>query len=334
MLLIGSASASEGYGAGGYGDGPYGDESTDSDGSVVVSTGTAADVRTTSVTLTGSLDDLGGASLADCSFEYRQTGASSWSATASETLSSIGSFSASVSGLLAGTEYEFRALASDSDGDTDTGSTVTFTTQSETALSMSTGAASDVGSSSATFAGSLEDLGGADSVECAFEYRPASSDSWTATRSETLSSTGTFSTSVSGLSSGTDYEYRALGNASDSDSDTGKTATFKTEAASTESSPVVEVYSVTEAGSPNPHAEITADWTVSDPDDDLDVLTVIVTDESGTMVDQASTDVTGSTASSSNYFKIKHVDGRRFDVTLTVVDQQNNSMSASRTLTE
>jgi len=116
----GSVSTSDGNtGGGGTGD-------TDP----VVSTGSAAGVDTDSATLSGSLDDLGGAASADAAFEYRETGGG-WAATAPQTLSSTGSYSESVSGLSAGTDYEFRATVDASDGDTDTGSTNGFTTASD-----------------------------------------------------------------------------------------------------------------------------------------------------------------------------------------------------------
>jgi len=98
------------------------------DSAPAVTTGSASNVTESGATLSGSLDDLGGASSADVGFEYRQTGASSWTATATKTLSGTGSYSRDVSGLDAGTEYEFRAVATASDGDTATGTTGAFTT--------------------------------------------------------------------------------------------------------------------------------------------------------------------------------------------------------------
>jgi subtilisin len=86
----------------------------------------ATDVDGSSATLNGSLNNLDDASSADVYFEWRETGASSWNTTPSQTLSSTGSFSETVTGLSTGTEYEFRAAGSATDGDADTGSTLSF----------------------------------------------------------------------------------------------------------------------------------------------------------------------------------------------------------------
>jgi subtilisin family serine protease len=95
-----------------------------------VSTGTTSNVGETSATLQGSLDNLDGASSADVYFEWRESGASSWNTTSTQTLSATGSFSATISGLTKGTGYEYRAVGNASDGDSNTGSTATFTTDS------------------------------------------------------------------------------------------------------------------------------------------------------------------------------------------------------------
>ncbi len=107
-----------------------GDSGGGGDTSVAVSTGTTSNVGTSSATLSGDLTDLGGASSADVYFEYGESGTTLDNTTATQTLSATGSFSADVSNLNSGTDYDFRAVASASDGDTDTGSSVTFTTSS------------------------------------------------------------------------------------------------------------------------------------------------------------------------------------------------------------
>nr|WP_274322959.1 hypothetical protein [Halosimplex aquaticum] len=202
----------------------------------VVSTGSASSVGTSSATLSGALDDLGGASSADAYFEWRESGASSWTATSAQTLSSTGSYSQTVSGLSAGTDHEFRAAADASDGDAATGSANTFSTSAsgggDTDPVVSTGSASSVDASSATLSGSLDDLGGASSADVSFEYRESGASSWNATSAQTLSSSGSVSTDVSGLSSGTSYEFRVTASASDGDSATGSVSSFTTSSGS------------------------------------------------------------------------------------------------------
>ncbi|PSQ17817.1 serine protease [Halobacteriales archaeon QS_8_69_26] len=108
-----------------------------------VSTDSASSVGTSSATLNGTLNDLGGASSADCYFEWRQSGASSWNVTSGQTLSSTGSFSEDISGLSESTDYEYRAVADASDGDSDTGSTSTFTTDSSGGCFITTATAGE-----------------------------------------------------------------------------------------------------------------------------------------------------------------------------------------------
>lgn len=304
-----------------------------SDTSVAVSTSGASNVGETSATLNGSLDDLGGASSADVYFRYRQAGASSWTTSSTQTLSSTGSFSVTVSSMQSGTDYEFYAIAEASDGDADTGATVTFTTQSsDTSVAVATDGTSTVGETSATLAGSLTDLGGASSADVSFEWRERGTSSWASTSVQTLSSTGSYSEEITGLSGGTDYEFRAAADASDGDSDVGSTLTFTTDSSTGSTGPSIDSYSVTEAGSPNPHAEITADWAVSDADADLDGVRVEVYDARGTLVDSSRTGVSGSSASGTDTFKLKHRNNETFDVMVTVTDAAGTTASQTATV--
>lgn len=327
--MAGVASAeSTGYGAGGYGEGSYG--GTDSDTSVVVSTGSPATVGKQSATLTGSLDDLGGASSADCYFQVRESGASTWATTSSQTLSSTGSYELEIGGLSSGTEYEYRAVAGASDGDTDTGSTVLFTTATDSPVAVSTQAAADIGEQLATLTGYLDDLGGASSADCYFQVRESGASSWTATGAQTLSSTGGYSSEISGLSAGTEYEYRAVVDASDGDADTGDIVSFTT--VSSASAPTVDAFNVSESGSPNPHADITVGWGVTDADADLDTVVIEVFTTGGVKMESLKTNVSGSTANDTNDLKIKHGGNTTYDVTLTVTDMKGNTDSQTKTI--
>jgi len=202
----------------------------------------------------------------------------------------------------------------------------------DASVAVSTADATNVGDTSATLNGDLTDLGGADSADVYFEYGPSGGSLSNATSAQTLSATGSFSADVSGLDSGTEYEFRAVAEASDGD--TGSLLTFTTGVDSGGTDPVVDSYQVTETGSPNPHAEITADWAVSDADGDLATVAVAVFDESGTRVDASSTDVSGGTASGTDQFTIKHARGATFDVTLTVTDATDLRATATQTVTE
>ncbi|MFB6179079.1 MAG: S8 family serine peptidase [Halorientalis sp.] len=205
----------------------------------------------------------------------------------------------------------------------------------ERSLAVSTGTASSVGETTATLSGSLDDLGGGSSATLAFEYRPVGATSTSTTGGQSVASTGAFSTAISGLDPGTDYEYRAVATASDGDTATGSFVAFTTDSATTgDTTPVVDSYRVTEAGSPDPHAEITADWTVSDADRDLASVTVEVVDSRGRVVDSAGTNVGGASASGSTTFKIKHVRNATFDVVVTVTDSRGNAASATQSVTE
>lgn len=328
VVTLGSGSAtasSDGYGDGEYGAGEYGRFT----GTLTVATGGATDVGETTATLDGSLTDLGGAASADVAFEYRNAGDATWTATAAQTLSSTGGFSASLSGLGDGDEYEFRAVAAGSDGESTTGSTTAFTTV-EHLVSVSTDGATNVGETSATIEGSLTDLGNADSAEVSFEYRDAGSSTWEATATQALTATGGFSETVTGLASDADYEFRAHAVASDGDTATGNSVGFTTAVA--ESDPAIETFDISEAGSPNPHAEIDVDWAVSDADGDLSTVSVQVDDADGAMVRFSRTAVGGASASGSESYKIKKGGGEVYDVTLRVKEDAGSGVSETKSV--
>jgi hypothetical protein len=99
------------------------------DGQVSVETVEAQNISEDSADLVGELVALGNSSSADVGHEYREDNTNdSYTQTATTNLTSPQQFTFSVSGLDAGTDYEFRALAAGSDGSSDQGALVTFTT--------------------------------------------------------------------------------------------------------------------------------------------------------------------------------------------------------------
>lgn len=192
-----------------------------------VTSDTATDVFDTGATLQGTLESLGEADSADVHFEYRPTGSSTWTSTAVQTRTNTGSFTADLTGLAETTEYEFRALSTASDGDTDTGESVTFTTTGDPVVT--TEEATNVEDTEATLAGAIQTEGGADTHTVSFEWGPAGDLSNTATDVfyDSLNPY-VFYADVSGLDPETTYDYRALIDASDGESDAGDVRSLTT----------------------------------------------------------------------------------------------------------
>ncbi|WP_123539118.1 DUF1349 domain-containing protein [Halosimplex salinum] len=78
---------------------------------------------------------------------------------------------------------------------------------------------SDLGAESspeaATLQGTLESMGGADSVDVRYEYREATTDEWTATDATSVSEPGSVEIDVSGLTPRRYYEFRAIADTGD-----------------------------------------------------------------------------------------------------------------------
>jgi len=95
-----------------------------------VTTLPATSVGHDSATLNGSLVSLGFEPSVDVYFEFRKTGASTWSSTTAQAKTTRGTFSANISGLDAETEYEFRAVVAwDSGAETAYGGVAYFETE-------------------------------------------------------------------------------------------------------------------------------------------------------------------------------------------------------------
>lgn len=96
--------------------------------------------------------------------------------------------------------------------------------------------------------------------------------------------------------------------------------------------PTVDSFEATEAGNPSAHAEISADWTVSDGD--LDAVVVEVVDESGSVVRERTNAVSGTTASGTDEFEIRAANDEEFEVVLTVTDARGKQATASQIVSE
>jgi hypothetical protein len=171
-----------------------------------VTTNVATDVATTSATLNGNLASLGTADNVTVSFEWGLTTAYG-SGTSPVLMNATGTFAADLTGLTANTTYHFRAVAAGVG--TSNGDDMSFTTSS-TAPTVTTNAAADVAPNSATLNGNLTALGTASSVIVSFEWGTTAGGPYTnVTDNQTMTSTGSFSANLNGLTAGTTYYCKA-----------------------------------------------------------------------------------------------------------------------------
>lgn len=176
--------------------------------SLDVNTGAPSNVTATSATIVGYLQSMGAYRSAYVWFEwgvsqgYGQT-------TSMQTQYSTGAYSVTLQNLNPGTNYHFRALAMPTSAGSLTvhGFDGTFTTTYAPGVKVSTGAASNVGATSATFNGVLNSMGTSGLVTAWFEYG-TDSTLGNATAQQSLDSLRSFSYNINGLQPGTTYYYR------------------------------------------------------------------------------------------------------------------------------
>ncbi len=282
----------------------------------------------TTVDVTGSVADLGGAGGATATVEYRVAGADEWTTAERAKLGAAGEVDVTITGLDPGTEYEVRVGATATDGDSDTGRVLSVRTDAP--LAVATTGATDVTASSATLTGNLTGFGGAESASVAFEYRAEGADEWRTAAAENRSAAGEFSRTLTGLDAGTTYEVRAVADATDGDSVEGQTQSVTTERDG--SAPTIDSFELWEFYSQNKHLPFLAYWEVSDDDSDLDSATVEVLNSDGEVVDSRTTTLGGGDDGGASYFRLKHADGEEYTVRLTVTDESGKTTTDTRTI--
>lgn len=203
-------------------------------------------------------------------------------------------------------------------------------TDDPVAPSVVTDSATDITDSSATLQGTVTDLGSADAVDGYFEFREVDSSDWSTTETRQLTANGSYSVRIEDLDSDTNYEYRALA-ASDDGTDTGETLSFVTDAAEV-NEPVVESLSGRDTSPPNPHVDLEVDWHVSHPDGALDEVELFIRNDNDRLIDGSTIAVSGSSASGSEMFSIKHGAGESYVVTLAVSDRADNIVRENVTI--
>ncbi len=201
-----------------------------------VSTAAASNITSSTATLNGNITSDGGAEITARGFVYAisntdliigTTGVTDVTVSGTD----LGVFEKEIMGLTAGTEYYYKAYATNSVGTT-YGNEQSFITLA--APTVSTAAASNITSSTATLNGNITSDGGAAITARGFVYATSNTDLIIGTTGVTnvtaSGTTGTFNSAITGLTAGTMYYYRAYATNSEGTSYGGEQS-FTTEAA-------------------------------------------------------------------------------------------------------
>jgi flagellin-like protein len=214
-----------------------------------------------------------------------------------------------------------------SDDDSDATQITVESGGGSTPPTVTTQDATEIGGSSATLNGELTDTGTANNVDVYFEYREVGvGGAWTSTTPESLSAPGTFSATISGLSSGTNYEFRAVAETNNDGSDTGSTLTFTT---ADPDPPEFTSIDVTSAGSGNNNDQLTFEYTTTN---DATGVTLFAETSRGTELvndPNALTDTTGTTYT----FDAVNMNARDINIEMTVENADGESRTCSGTIT-
>ncbi|MBO7134868.1 MAG: hypothetical protein J6W06_12025 [Bacteroidales bacterium] len=175
-------------------------------GSTSVTTGAATSITSTSATLNGNVTSDGGATVTERGFIYSTMSflLNLGDGTTVQCGNGTGSFSYNLIDLTDGTTYYYKAYATNSAG-TAYGEVMSFTTLGTP--TVTTGSASSITNTSATLSGNVTSDGGATVTARGFLYGTSSSNLTQTVQSG--SGTGSFTKSITGLSSYTTYYYKA-----------------------------------------------------------------------------------------------------------------------------
>jgi len=127
---------------------------------------------------------------------------------------------------------------------------------------------------------------------------------------------------------GSGNSYTVEATVTDGAGNTGSDTASVSETESTSSAPAIDTFSLTDNSNPA-WERYTVDWAVSDSDGDLSSVTVEMLDSGGSVLDSASTSVSGSSASGSDEVRTK---GNAAEIELTVTDDAGNSTADSKSV--
>jgi len=171
-----------------------------------VTTNAVTNVTDTSASSGGNVTDDGGASVTARGVCWNTSGSPTTSDTCTSDGTGTGNFTSSLTGLNPGTTYYVRAYATNSVG-TSYGSQRNFTTQD--LASVTTDAVTNITDTSADSGGNVTDDGGATVTSRGVCWNTTGNPTTADTCTTNGSGTGTFTSSLTGLTSGTTYYVRA-----------------------------------------------------------------------------------------------------------------------------
>jgi len=162
-----------------------------------------------SVTFNGNLINMGGNPQVSVVFEYRPVNGAWVLLLPWQDCFNTGNFSANVTGLQAGTKYEYHVCYYTAAFGYCGTSNQTFDTPAGGGFSLPTitASVSNVTDTSATFNGNLSNMGGNPLISVAFEYKPANGAWVLLTPWQDMVSPGAFNRNVGGLQPGIVYYY-------------------------------------------------------------------------------------------------------------------------------
>ncbi len=202
-------------------------------------------IGTNSVTLSATLTDDGGE---PCTLRFYikqgTTTVADW--TKPGTYNSPYTYTNTFTGLSPNTNYVAYAHVWNSQGGKTILKSFTTTGSTTTQPTVTTNTANNIGPTSATLQGTLTNMGGATSCTVYFQYGTTTNYGYTTTQI-TMSSTGSFSRSISGLNPGTTYYYRAVAS-NNAGTSYGNQYTFTTASSGSITPPTVTTLTTSSVG--------------------------------------------------------------------------------------
>jgi hypothetical protein len=193
-------------------------------------------------------------------------------------------------------------------------------------LEVLTTSPTNITQSSATLNGDVDVLDGYDTVDVSFEWLQYDAAEWTETNTISLSSTGSFDNELIDLMPGTEYAFRAVAS-TDTESVTGETFFFTTTDEEVETEPTVVEIQLTDRSN-TAWSRVDVDWTVSDPNNNLNYVTSELRRKNDTQViDTDISSVNGGSAEGSHDLRNRGGSNESYEVKCTVTDTDGNSTS-------